>query len=383
MKFLNGLIVLAGLVLLMIGKIAYAETIVIYPNTVISYPRTYENVTLDLSRGSFIIKENVKLTIKNCNIVGTLSPTNPILFSIEKGSLDMSGTQVNVTTADIAPHDMTQSLQYVVSVNQGKVFLTNNNFKIDKNFTAGFMITNASIPTSGFQITNNTFEKFHGVLYLLASDSALISDNVLTKNSYGHIVIMGNNTKITHNTISFSGYNRLGDAIDLIDASNITINKNILLTPTCHGIYVLNSHDLLIDSNRIFGGITYAMNIYTYPETSYAEKDVKAILPNHKMQNLISNNITISNNVMSQNRYGIASSDTDNLVVKNNYFVQRFEDNDSRVFWTNNSILLKNVTNLTWTNNLYKEAYTQAINGDNSHSNQFVVFPATGGVSFS
>ena len=40
---------------------AMAQTIVIAPNTVISHSKTYDNVTLDMSRGSFIIKDNAVL----------------------------------------------------------------------------------------------------------------------------------------------------------------------------------------------------------------------------------------------------------------------------------------------------------------------------------
>jgi parallel beta-helix repeat protein len=387
MKIFNLLICMLGLFLLTVTKTVYAETIVIYPNTVVSFSKTYNNVTLDLSKGSFIVKNNAKLTIKNCNIIGTLSVTNPILFNIDTGTLDISNTQANITTLNISPHSTTQSLQYVISMNQGKIYLNGNTFKIDKTFTAGFLITNAAIPTTGFQITNNLFEKFHGVLYLLASDNALISDNILTNNSYGHIVLISNNSSILRNTIAFAGNNRLGNSMDIIDSSNINISNNILLTPTCHGIYVLNSHNLLIDSNRIFGGITYAMNIYTYAETPTndnmkADTDyIKALLSTYKLKNTISNDITITNNFMSQNRYGVAASDVDGLVVSNNYFIQRFTDNDSRKFWTDNSNLLKNVTHLTWTNNLYKEAYTQSMSGDNSNSNKFVVFPQIGGVT--
>ena len=67
--------------------------------------------------------------------------------------------------------------------------------------------------------------------------------------------------------------------------------------------------------------------------------------------------------------------------VTNNYFSQRFEDAASRKFWTDNTNLLINVTNLTWTHNFYKEAFTQEEGGDNSKSLNFIAFPQTGGIS--
>jgi parallel beta-helix repeat protein len=391
MKAFNLFICLLGFILLTVTKAVYAETIVIYPNTIISFPKTYTNVTLDLSHGSFIIKNNAQLTIKNCNIIGTISPDNPILINIDSGKLDISNTQAKISTINISPHPTTQSLHYFITMNQGQLSLNGNSFKIDNAYTAGFLITNANIATTGIQITHNQFEKFHGVIYLLASDNAVVSDNNFSNNSYGHIVLISNNSSIVHNTIAFSGNDQLGNAMDIIDSSNVNIINNSLLTPTCHGIYVLNSRNMLIKYNRIFGGITYAMNIYTYAETQandHIKSDtikndtdyIKTILSSHKMKNNISDNITITNNFMSQNRYGIAASDVDGLVVSNNYFIQRFSDANSRKFWTDNNNLFKNVTHLTWSNNFYKEAYTQAINGDNSKSNKFVIFPQTGGI---
>ena len=371
-----------GLLLLLVGNICAAQTIVIRPNTVISFPKTYNNVVLDMSHGSFILKKNATLTIQNSVITGTLSEDNPLLFNVDKGKLILSKNQVNIKTVGIDPHSTTQSLQYVIQVAMGNVNMSGNTFSIDKPFTAGLLITTASIPTTDFVITKNRFEKFHGVLYLIASDNAVIADNILNTNTYGQIVLIGNNSKIIHNTIFFAGNNRLGNAMDIIDSDNIIISKNRIFTPTCHGIYVLNSHNLTIDSNRISGGITYAMNIFTFAETAAIEDEyIRNIVMNHHLKNSLSNNITITNNYMSQNRFGIAASDVDNLVVSDNYFVQRFEDNDARIFWTNNSVLLQHVTNLTWTNNLYKEAFTQEPYGDNSKSKNFVVFPQTGGVS--
>lgn len=369
---------------------SYAQKIIIHPNTVISFPKTYDNVTLDMSNGSFIIRNHATLTIKNSVVSGTLSSANPVLISVEDGNLNLSNNQVNITTVGIDPHPLTQSLQYVIQMGLGNLNLSGNSFGIDTPFAAGLLITTSTIPTTGFQITKNKFEKFHGVLYLIASDSTLVSDNIFKNNTYGNIVNIGNNNKIIRNTIYFSGSNRLGNSIDVIDSDNVTISANILLTPTCHGIYVINSHDLAIDNNRIYGGITHGMTILTYPETSASlpgsegihQEYITNLLASHKMRNSISSNISITNNFMSQNRYGVAALDVDGLNIQENYFIQRFEDNASRQFWTNNNILLKNVTHLTWANNRYKEAYSQSMHGDNSHSSVIVPFPQSGGVSF-
>lgn len=372
-----------GLFILFLANTSFANTIVVKPNTVISHPTTYNNVILDLSNGSFVIENNASLTITNSIINGTLSNKNPLLINVDKGTLNLTNNKVNISSSGVSPHPTTQSLQYVIQLGMASVNLNGNSFEIDKPFRSGFLITTASIPTSGIKIINNKFDGFHGVLYLVSTDDTLISGNTLTKNTYGNIVVIGGNSKIVGNTIKFSGNNRLGNGIDIIDASNIEITKNLLLTPTCHGIYIFRSQNVMVDSNQVFGGITYAINVLTYPE-KLALKDhdyLKSLLGDHRLKNGISSNIVLSNNLMSQNRYGIAANDTSGLTVIDNIFIQHFDDNIARKFWTDNKILLQNVTGLVWSNNLYKEAFTQVEGGDNSKSFKLVPFPTTGGVS--
>jgi len=370
-----------SLTALIVSSNIYAKTINVQPNTIISQPTKYSNVTLDMTGGSFIIKNNAILTIENSVINGNLSKNNQVLITVDTGTLNLKNDQVNIKAVNLTQHPTTQSFQYVMQVALGTVNLDGNTFTIDKPFSAGLLITTASILTTGFNITHNTFQRFHGVLYLIGSDQAVISDNIFNKNSYGNLVTIGNNNQIIRNTIYFSGNDHLGNSMDIIDSNNVTIKDNRLFTPTCHGIYVMNSRNLLIDSNRITGGITYAMNILSYPETPEMDNYVKTLLAHYKVKNPVSTNITISNNYMGQNRFGIAASDVDGLVVTNNYFVQRFADKDARKFWTDNSILLTDVNNLSWTNNFYKEAFSQDNSGDNSKSMQLLSFPITGGVS--
>lgn len=369
-----------GVILMLMGNTCFAQTIIIPKNFVIFEDTTYNGVTLDMRAGNIILENNATLTIKKCIINGTLSETNPVLINVSSGNLRLKNNTVTINTVGLNPHPATQSLQNAIQVAMGKVDLDKNTFTIDKSYTAGLLITTASIPTTGFTITKNTFKNFHGVLYLIASDNALIQDNNFLLNSYGHIVSIGNNTQVIHNTISFSGNDRLGNAIDIIDSDQATISKNLLLTPTCHGIYILNSHNVTIDSNRVYGGITYAITLLTYPEVLPPKYYLAKALAHYKMKNSLSSNISVTNNFMSQNRFGLAATDVNGLAVSNNIFIQRFADAASRKFWTDNKVLLSNVTGLTWTNNTYKEAFTQSATGDNSQSFHFVPFPITGGV---
>lgn len=366
--------------LLLINNVCFATTIIINPNTVISTSKIYNNVTLDLSNGSFIIKNNATLTINDCQINGTLSDTNPVLITVDNGKLVLTNNTVNIATQNINPHPTTLSSNYVIKIAMGSVDIQENRFTIDKLFTAGLLITTSSIPTSDFKIIDNKFENFHGVLYLLNTDNALVSDNDFLINTYGNIVMIGSNSQITKNTILFAGYDSLANSIDIIDSDNILVRGNLLYTTSCHGINILNCSNLIIDGNRISAGYTYGVNILKFPaklEHAYLTK----ILVDHRMSHTTNTNITISNNYLSQNRFGLAARSVDGLIVTDNYFIQRFTDNTARKFWTDNINLLINVSNLTWTGNLYKEAYSQDVSGDNSKSKFFVPFPQTGGVS--
>lgn len=367
-------------ILLVINQVAYA--VVIGPNTVISSPTTFSNTTVDLSNGSFIITNNATLTIENSSIIGTLSSSNPILFNIATGKLVLTNNTAQITASGITPHPETQSLFYVIQLAQGTTDLTGNKFSIDKQFSAGFLITTINLPTKNIHVANNMFQNFHGVLYLLNTAGANIDGNYFKLNSYGNLVLVGNNATINNNRFAFSGVSELGNGMDILDSDTVTITNNVLFTPTCHGIYILRGQNIVVDSNNVTGGKTYGINVLASVlvtgKNDYALKIVNKA-GRKVLKHASSSNITISNNLLGQNRYGLAATDVNVLMVTDNFFSQRFDDADARKFWTDNAVLLQNVTGLTWTNNIYKEAFTQVNGGDNSNT-EFVVFPATGGV---
>jgi hypothetical protein len=369
-----------GLLLFLSSCSVYAE--VIAHNTIISTPTTFSNTTLDMSHGNFIVKNGASLTIENSTINGTVSPDNPTLISVELGSIKLINNQVAITSVGIEPDPKLEADYYAIKVGRASGQISANSFIVDKQFTVGFFTTSSILPARNFTISGNSFQNFHGVLYLLNSSNTIIDNNVLRLNSSGNIVVVGNKSKITNNYIYFSGLNQLGDGIDLIGAEEVTVAKNNLFTPTSVGIAIVLSRNILLDSNIITGGITYGINIYTNSDMADSNKFAGRILARlNKKLILQSTNesITIRNNALGQNRYGIAATDVSNLVVVNNYFTQRFDDAASRKFWTDNNILLKNVIGLVWQDNLYKEAFTQVNGGDNSMT-QIVPFPASGGV---
>lgn len=359
----------------------YAE--VILPNTIISTPTTYSNTTLDMSHGNFIVKNGATLTIENSTIDGTLSGVNPSLISVELGELKLIKNQVNITAPTVSQNPKGEASFYAIRMGRSTLTLRGNTFVTDQPYTVGLLSTSVILPTKNISIINNSFEKFHGVLYLLNAHTATIDNNSFKLNSSGQIVLVGENAAITNNSLYFPGTDQLGDAIDVIASKNVNVIKNQIFTPTSIGIAITLSHDVLLDNNVITGGITYAINILSYSalkiKNNFSAKIIEK-LDKSVFHNLSStSDITIRNNYLGQNRYGLTAVDVQNLIVENNFFTQRFEDAEKRKFWTNNDILLKNIIGLTWVNNYYKEAFTQVNGGDNSMT-QFVPFPVSGGV---
>lgn len=369
-----------GLLFLLLSNVSYA--VVIGPNTIINVPTTYSNTTVDLSNGNFIVREMATLTIENCTIIGTISPTNQNLISVELGGLTLTNNNVSITANNISPTPKTEASFYVIRLGRATATITDNTFTIDQQFSAGLLTSSLILPVNNVTISNNKFQNFHGVLYLLRSNNTTIDNNFFKLNSSGHIVVVGNDARIANNAIYFSGLNQLGDAVNLVNADNVTVSKNVIFTPTSEGISMISSNNVIVDGNTVTGGITYGIRIFGVAELKNVNNNLARIVAKlgHKaMKYQTTTNVTISNNFLGQNRYGFAAVDADTLTVTGNFFTQRFDTAAARQFWTDNTNLLKNVTSLTWTDNVYKEAFTQVNGGDNSDT-QFVTFPQTGGV---
>lgn len=368
-----------GLILLIMNHAAYA--VVIGPDTIINVPTTYSNTTVDLTNGNFIVREGATLTIENSTVFGTISPANPNLISVERGGLNLTNNNVSVSTSSVIPTPKTEASFFAIRLGRATATITGNTFTIDNQFSAGLLTSSVILPAKDITIVNNQFQNFHGVLYLLRSNNTIVDGNLFKMNSAGHIAIVGSNAKITNNSIYFSGLNQLGDAIDLVNAENVTIAKNLIFTPTSEGISMISSHNVLVDSNTVTGGITYGIRVFSVSELSKLDNTIARIVAKlgRRMKHQATMDLTVSNNYLGQNRYGFAAVDVNNLTVTGNFFTQKFEDAATRQFWTDNTNLLVNVTSLTWANNIYKEAFTQVNGGDNSNT-EFVTFPATGGV---
>jgi hypothetical protein len=364
-----------GVLSLVLAFATQASTIKIMGPKVIDQFVSYQNVSLDLSEGYFDIKESGQLEIKNSLMVGTISKKNPSFFKVTNGKLLLSENELNVhVAADILPQP-SQLTYTLIDMQQGNVDITHNDVVVDQSYSVGFLFGYGSQNTRVL-ITHNKIHNFHGGIVLTGFSNILLSFNELRNISSTNLYVANSHSvTLDNNHILFAGNNNIGDAIDIINTTDFMIKNNFIASDSCYAIVILGGKNGVIALNHIVGGITYAIFI----DSSF---DSHLYLPNTiKTQINENSNITVNRNYMAQNRFGLSAAEVDGLFVKENVFIQKFSDNASRQFWTDNKILLRNVSNLLWENNIYKEAFSQENDDINVKSNHFVIFPTFGGVN--
>lgn len=359
----------------------FANRVKLDGEIVIDQPTVYKNATLDMSQTRFIITNNATLDIENSTINSTISPTNPFFITVENGSLIFKNNQVNVTAKDIPSNPDSIASYYLLKIQQGNVNIVANKCVTNHFFSTGFLLSVATYTTMGLIITDNKIYNFHGGIYLNNSNHAWISHNLFSSVSYASILNIGNYNTITKNVLLITGNGYDGNGIDIVQSHDVLVSNNFISNDSCYSILILQSQNVVLDRNMITSGITYGIAIFPSLGPYSHLAHLIPFMKSHLKNQLINKNIKITRNYLSQNRFGIAATDMDSLTVKNNYFLQRFLDDPSRKFWTDNTNLLINVSNLIWENNLYKEAYTQEVPGNNIRSLAFVNFPITGGVT--
>lgn len=377
--FLN---ILLSIFLLLANNFCFAQTVVINKQQVIDKPTKFKNVTLDLTHGGFTIKKNGSLDIENSTIDITISPSNPFFVRILLGSLTLKNNIFNVTVSGISADPDHQALFNLIIIDKALVEITGNNFTIDTPFTVGFLTTNQNLSNNGFSISQNTIKNFHGGIYLYNTDNAEINDNNFLNVSFANALNNGcDSNNYRRNIFSFPGNLKDGDAIDVVDSSGLFISDNVIASSANYGVLIMGGQDITIVNNKISDGLSFG--IYIQTPSSYEirkNKCLSQLLAKRKMNFNFNNNIVIIHNYIEQNRFGLAAGFVNILTVRNNFFIQKFSDSAQRKFWTNNDILLSSAFNVDWVDNLYKEAFTQEVPGDNSLAIKFVEFPAHGGV---
>ncbi len=367
-------------VILLGSSCAFAQDVVINGNQLVNSSIAYKNVTLDMTQGEFTVGKDAILTIENSVINVGISPTNPFFVYVKQGRLNLKNSTVNATVKNINPTPNAQATRQLISVDQGLVSITNNKFDIDTAFTVSLLKTNPLYLTHQFTINGNTIKNFHGGIYLRASNNAEVKNNTFERVSLSNIYNYGDLNLYQNNIFSFAGNLTRGDAFDIINSTSVLITDNIIASSAGYGIYVEGAKNLLIDDNKITDNMAYGIYVST-AATASKNTVITDVMPINKMIAITNQNIIVSNNYIALNKFGLASEAAQKFTVTSNTFIQKFSTKAARQFWTNNDNLLKNVTNLAWTNNLYKEAFTQ-VNGDsNLLALKFVPFPVSGGVA--
>ncbi|MDX1901435.1 MAG: right-handed parallel beta-helix repeat-containing protein [Gammaproteobacteria bacterium] len=374
---------LVVLFLLILSNLARSETIVIHGRVFIDKPTTYNNVTLDLSHGSFVITNGAVLHVENSIIQGTLSSNNPFLIYGLAGRLEFINNRVHVAVDGVSPQPDIPAQYNAFRTRQAEVIFSGNTFFVGTPFAVGLFATD-KLATSKIKIINNSIQNFHGGILLSHSQNAQIIHNQFYKVSSGNIFIVNNQHAIVnHNTILFPGNGHVGDGVDIVNSNDVVLASNYIFSGSCYGVLILASSHISIQHNNISSGITYGIHINTAMENlEYPYAYLKRAIENENFVSIDNNHIIIQNNYIAQNRYGLSASYVDDLIVTNNLFIQSFSDRFQRKFWTNNNTLLKNITHLTWLHNTYKEAFTQYVKGDNANALKYFDFPRNGGVNF-
>ena len=212
-----------GFLLALISSLSFAQTIVVTGSRVIDKPTKFENVTLDLSKGNFIIKQNGVLEIDNSVVNVSISADNNFFSSLNNGHLVLKNNVFNVKASGIAPNATAPAAYQLIQVNQGTLNLTSNQFTIDTAYTVGFLTTNPSFTTDGFKINQNSFRNFHGGLYLYNSNDADVNDNTFDNVSFANVLNVGNMGNYQRNIFTFPGNLNSGDAFDIVNSNGVTV----------------------------------------------------------------------------------------------------------------------------------------------------------------
>lgn len=113
-----------------------------------------------------------------------------------------------------------------------------------------------------WEIAHNSIQGFHEALNLSNCLGGVVSRNLLRLNSFGNIVISGNNINIEGNTILFSGAGTSGDGITVSDVRDLRIARNQIFFGTCYGIWFCGTAaSVVIEDNLICSGITAGINL--------------------------------------------------------------------------------------------------------------------------
>lgn len=258
--------------------------------------------------GSIVVDADV--TIDTAEIFITSRPHGRHPIQLRSGHLKMQNIKITAKVSDPDELERLSAKQsrklyekgpekwliYTGKSARGRIEISDSSFRAkDPYFMGGLFVRNGTQVSC--RIINNEFCGLHGVIYFGNAGGAEICGNYLFRNSFGNIVGGGARLHIEDNQILFPGNGTSGDGVTLSGVSDSILKRNTIQFGSCYGIWIEKAHNLQISQNNILNTITSAL---------YLAQDCT--------------NITISENVLSQNRsYGIAvEGKVDGLIIDGN-----------------------------------------------------------------
>lgn len=248
-----------------------------------------ENILLDNQQA---------LTIKNCNIVLTktinvidanLSLINNKIILLSDISIDFNSSSNPASIFAINLHQNTSFRQVTIESNDIFTLIS---------YSVGFIRTlKDHFIRENIKIHNNSFNNFHGVIYLGFVHDSQISNNKFFRNSFGNIVLNNSKkVKVYNNDILFPGNGTSGDGITLNNIKEGLFFKNKIIGGSCYGVAIHgNNEKLKFIENIIADGITSALyfNTNSYSKNILIAKNL--FLNNDAYSIGLENNVTVVN----------------------------------------------------------------------------------------
>lgn len=192
---------------------------------------------IDFSGVQLNIVKGGDLTIRNCQIqVGIF-----FRITVSDGRLELSGNEIDIDARDalleVRKNRSSNAPEYwfIRVAGKSNILFRKNKFVSKGMYAAGFLYADTK-KNKIYQIDNNEFKGFHGVLYL-GSASGLVKGNYFFRNSFGNITASNaDKLQVIGNSLLFPGNGTSGDGMTFSSITESTISGNSIIGGSCYGI---------------------------------------------------------------------------------------------------------------------------------------------------
>jgi len=186
--------------------------------------------------------------------------------------------------------------------------LENNQFKSKGMYTARLMSGDEKEESKRYwEVLNNSFSGFHGVVYADFCESCKIEGNTFRLNSYNNIVVSGSNIEVGYNDIFSPGAGSDGDGIAILNVRNIHIFSNTISYASGYGMWFRGTANaVLVERNVITSGNSTALafgGVISPNASNFTNVTVKA------------------NTFVGNGWWGVGVEGADGFRLEGNYFV--------------------------------------------------------------